>query len=253
MPIARFLTLAALLFASSSTCADEPRTWKKTGTFAAEEAHQAAAVDEQHVYAITNTKVARYDRATGKRLAVSTGEAKHLNSGFLWQGKLYCAHSNYPTTPEKSEIKVLDPESMKLTTFHDFKDFGGSLTWCVHHDGHWWCNFARYGEVNAQTFLVEFDDQWREKARWTWPAEVLAGIGKASLSGGVWRDGAILATDHDHTVLYKVRIPKEGKVLEFVEKQKSPFPGQGIAADPKTGGLAGIDRAKMEVVFASPE
>jgi hypothetical protein len=30
----------------------------------------------------------------------------------------------------------------------------------------------------------------------------------------------------------------------------SPFPGQGIAADPKTGGLVGIDRDKREVVFA---
>jgi len=243
----------ALLLVVAPALTAEPIAWKKTGTLAAEEAHQAAAVDEQHVYAISSTKIARYDRATGKRLGVSTGEAKHLNSGFLWQGKLYCAHSNFPTTPEKSEIKVLDLDSMKLTTFHDFADFGGSLTWCIFHEGYWWCNFAKYGDVNAQTFLVKFDGQWREQGRWTWPAEVLSGIGKASLSGGVWRDGAILATDHDHTVLYKVRIPQEGKVLEFVEKQTSPFPGQGIAADPKTGGLAGIDRAKKEVIFAMPE
>ncbi|GIS59395.1 MAG: hypothetical protein CM1200mP2_16200 [Planctomycetaceae bacterium] len=53
--------------------------------------------------------MAKYDRTTGRRIATSTGQAKHLNSGFPWRGRLLCAHSNYPTTPEKSEIKVLDP------------------------------------------------------------------------------------------------------------------------------------------------
>jgi hypothetical protein len=45
-------------------------------------------------------------------------------------------------------------------------------------------------------------------------------------------------------------VPKEGKVVELVEVIASPFPGQGIAADPKTGGLVGIDRGKKAVVFA---
>jgi len=106
--------------------------------------------------------VAKYDRRSGKRLAVSTGEAKHLNSGFLNKGKLYCAHSNYPQTPELSEIKVLNVESMQLSTFKGFGNFGGSLTWAVLQDDHWWCNFARYGAGNTGTLLVKFDAEWED-------------------------------------------------------------------------------------------
>ena len=133
----------------------------------APEAHQAAAVEGKFVYAITSRAVAKYDRATGKRLAVSTGAAKHLNSGFFWKGKLLCAHSNYPLKPERNEIKVLDTDSMKLTTFKDFGNAGGSLVWALRKDGHWWCNFAHYGADNAKTFLVKYDEKWREAARWT--------------------------------------------------------------------------------------
>ncbi len=101
----------------------EPRKWSLTGSLPAPEAHQAAAADEKFVYAITNTRIARYDRKSGKRLSVSTGGAQHINSGFLWEGKLLCAHSNYPKTPEISEIKSLNLESPNngklLVTGHD--------------------------------------------------------------------------------------------------------------------------------------
>ena len=70
-------------------------------------------------------------------------------------------------------IKSLDLETMQLTTFHDFGNYGGSLTWAVIHNGNWWCNFARYGADNAQTFLVEFDAEWKELRRWTYPSELI--------------------------------------------------------------------------------
>src|SRR5688572_21326583 len=98
----------------------ENAAYVDVGSMVAPEANQAVAADAQFVYAIDNTVVAKYDRATGKRLAVSTGKAKHLNSGFLWENKLYCAHSNYPQKPEQSEILVLDPESIALTPFKKF-------------------------------------------------------------------------------------------------------------------------------------
>jgi hypothetical protein len=191
--MARLQTLLmSLLFAVCLSTAGEPRPrWSSTGVIAAPEANQAAAADEQFLYAINDTQIAKYDRKTEKRLAVSSGAAKHLNSGFFWEGRLYCAHSNYPRTPELSEIKVLDTKSMELSTWRDFGNYGGSLTWAVRREGHWWCNFARYGDDNAKTFLVKFDDDWKE------------------------------------------------------------FTGQGIAHDPKTGGLVGIDRGKRQVVFAS--
>ncbi|HLQ43230.1 MAG TPA: hypothetical protein VK137_00760, partial [Planctomycetaceae bacterium] len=165
----------------------------------------------------------------------------------------YCAHSNYPQTPERSEIKVLDLESMQLSTFRDFGSFGGSLTWAVRHEDHWWCNFARYGDDNAQTFLVKFNNDWQEQGRWIYPVEVVRKLGRMSLSGGLWREDLLHVTGHDDPVLFRLRLPGEGRVLEFVDKQSAPFTGQGIAHDPKTGGLIGINRGKRQVVFASLE
>jgi hypothetical protein len=45
-------------------------------------------------------------------------------------------------------------------------------------------------------------------------------------------------------------VPRDAKELELVEALACPFPGQGIATDPKTGGLVGIDRPGKKVVFA---
>lgn len=231
---------------------DKKTAWMPKETFVADEARQAAAADERFVYAITNTQVAKYNRQTGERIAVSTGEAVHLNSGLLKDGKLYCAHSNYPATPERNEIKVLDPETMQLSTLHDFGDFGGSLTWVLWRDGHWWCNFARYGADNRQTFLVKLTPDWKEQGRWTYPSAVIRELGRFSLSGGVWYEDELLVTGHDDPVIFRLRLPKQGTVLELIGTQAVPFTGQGIAHDPKTGGLVGIDRKQRQVIIAVP-
>jgi endonuclease/exonuclease/phosphatase family metal-dependent hydrolase len=243
--------LFAALVSSGALAAEPPLRWKQTGTLPAPEAFQAAAADEKHIYAITSDRVARYDRLTRERVAVSTGAAEHLNSGFLWEGKLYCAHSNYPARPERSEIKVLDLDSMALATFKDFGNFGGSLTWAVRHDGHWWCNFARYGAENGQTFLVKFADDWREVGRWTYPPEVIGELGRNSISGGLWLEDHLLTTGHDDPVLFRLELPREGSVLRLVGKEAVSFTGQGFAVDPHTGGLVGIHRAKRQIVFVS--
>ncbi len=251
------IALALLAFGGFANSAEpeaastgKSRDWSPTATLTAPEANQAAAADEKFVYAITNTLVAKYDRLTGERVAVSTGEAKHLNSGFLWQGKLYCAHSNYPSTPERSEIKTLDLESMRLSTFKDFGSYGGSLTWVVNQDGNWWCNFARYGADNSRTFLVKFDADWHEKGRWTYPDAVIRKLGSYSLSGGLWRDNDLLVTGHDDPLFFRLHLLSQGTVLELIDTQAVPFTGQGFASDPHTGGLVGINRAKNQVVFA---
>lgn len=239
--------------AAEPTVAAAATGWTTVRTIDAPEAHQAAAAHEDWAFAITNNVVAKYDRETGKRLAVSTGAAKHLNSGFVWNGKLHCAHSNYPRKPEQSEIKVLDLATMELSNYKEFGNYGGSLTWAVRHEDAWWCNFALYGDDNAKTFLVKCDDDWRELARWTYPAEILRSIGRNSLSGGLWHGGVLLVTDHDHPVIYRLRLPKEGSVLEFIDKVPAPFSGQGFALDPHTGGLIGINRAKRQIVLAEPK
>ncbi|MGD9648584.1 MAG: hypothetical protein AB7U73_22930 [Pirellulales bacterium] len=224
--------------------------WRQTASLTAAEARQAAAADQQFIYAIGSREIAKYDRKTGERVALSIGAATHLNSGFFWQGQLYCAHSNYPARPELSEILVLDPVSMKLSEFHRFAAQPGSLTWAVRHDDAWWCNFAFYDADNAKSYLARFDDRWKERARWTYPAELVAKLGRHSLSGGLWYGDELLATDHDNPVIYRLRVPTKGEVLELVAIEPAPFAGQGIAVDPLTAGLVGVVRKKSLVVFA---
>ena len=245
-------TLATILLGNLPVLAgDASQQWVRSGALPAPEAVQAAAADEKFLYAIASKQVAQYDRETGQRVAVSQGTAKHLNSGFLWKGRLYCAHSNYPRKPEQSEIKVLDLASMELAPFKHFDNTNGSLTWAVRHADHWWCNFAHYKEDNSRTVLIKFDDAWKELGRWSYPPEVLRELGDYSVSGGVWRDNCLLVTGHDHAVVYRLRLPEDSGALTFVDKLPVPFTGQGIALDPLTGGLVGIRRAKAQIVLAS--
>jgi len=228
--------------------------WVQESSLDAPEARQAVAADGAYVYAIDNRVIAKYDRATGHRLVVSSGAAHHLNSGFILEGKLYAAHSNYPAKPEKSEIKVLDLQTMQLS---DFKSFGesphGSLTVVLFHDSAWWCVFARYGKDNKGTVLVKFDSDWKEQGVWTFPESVISDLGQASISGAIWREGELLATGHDKRVLYRLTIPQTGQTLVHEATVKTPFPGQGIAADPRTGGLVGIHRKRHRIIFAQPK
>lgn len=227
-----------------------PSGWEKVQAIPAPEAIQAAASNGDAVYAIAGNRIAKYDRKTGKRLAVSTGAATHLNSGFFHDGKLYCAHSNYPKTPERSEIKVLDPATMELIEFKNFGETAhGSLTWAVLHEGHWWCTFARYGDDNAQTALVKYDLEWREVGKWTYPKSVISELGRYSISGGFWWKDKLLVTGHDDPVVFVLQLPEAGTVLEHVETLPAPFTGQGIAVDGAEG-LIGIDRSRREIVIA---
>jgi hypothetical protein len=228
--------------------------WEKTSEIPSEHATQAAAADEKFVYAVSSTHIARYDRATGKLLGKGTASGTlHLNSAFLWKGKLYCAHSNYPKTPEESDIRVYDPSDDSVKVFHTFDKPPGSLVWCIRdpEDRFWWCCFAHYGKDNAKTFLTRMDDHFKELARWTFPQKVVDDWDAMSASGGIWDGDTLLVSHHHFQVLYRLKVPKEGTELELVESLHCPFPGQGIAADPKVkNGLVGIDRPKRTVVWA---
>jgi len=249
LPHSPTLWFAAVITCCLHTIATAEEAWQLTRTLAAPEAIQAAAADATFVYAIASRQIAKYERATGKRIGISSGEAKHLNSGFFWKQQLLCAHSNYPQVPERSEIKRFDPTSLKLTTFKDLGNVGGSLTWVVHHQGHWWCNFARYGDDNAQTFLVKYDPQWVERGRWVYPQTVIQQLGRYSLSGGLWYQNTLLVTGHDKPEVYRLQLPREGNTLKYLGKQSVPFSGQGFAIDPVSEGLVGIHRARRQVLF----
>jgi|GEM_PF-949714 len=229
--------------------------WKQVRAVPAPEAVQAAAAWGDSLYAITGDRVARYDRASGRRLSVSTGEAHHLNSGFFRDGKLYCAHSNFPKKPERSQIMRLDPENMRLESFHDFGESDGSLTWAVRSGGRWWCSFAFYGKANTNSYLACYGDDWTEQRRWRYPPELIPRLRGASVSGGVWDGDTLLVSGHDACELYRLRLgasaalPATG-TLVYVEALPAPFTGQGFAVDPATGGLVGIDRKRKEILLA---
>jgi hypothetical protein len=251
--------LVILLFVAVAPAADTsslPRApgWTTARLLASPYATQAAAADERNVYVISSTTVARYDRATGRLLATATTpDTKHLNSGFLHDGKVWCAHSNYPAMPHESDIRVYEPVTGTLTVGHVFRDPPGSLVWCVRREGRWWCCFAHYGDDNARTVLVEYEPGGfdRERRRLRFPTKVIADWDGMSGSGGIWEEHTLLVSHHHFRVLYRLRLPEAGDTLEFVEALHCPFPGQGFAADPVTSGLIGIDRARRAVVFAS--
>jgi len=216
---------------------------------------QAAAADEQYAYAISNSKVAQYDRKTGELKKLSTGDAEHLNSGWIWQGKIYCAHSNFPKLPEKSDLRVYDPDTGKLTIHHSFTKSLGSLTWAIRdpENKFWWCCFAYYQKDNSKTYLAKMDDEFKELQRWSFPEKVVKDWDNASASGGIWDGNTLLVTHHHFRVLYRLKVPKEGDTLELVEALSCPFPGQGIAYDPVTQGLVGIHRPDKKILFAIKE
>ena len=223
---------------------------KSVQRFHAPQANQAAAADTKFFYAIGSRGITKYDRNTGEVVAKSSGKAKHLNSGYFHQGKLLCAHSNFPTLPEQSEVLSLDPKTMRLTVYRDLGNPGGSLTWVVQKKGNWWCNFAKYGKKNAETFVIKYDNHWKEIARYTYPQKLINQLGKYSISGGIWVGEELWVTGHDDPFLFRLNLPKKGSELFYLGKIKVPFTGQGIAADSETGGLVGINRANKEIIFS---
>lgn len=225
----------------------------ETAVMASAFATQAAAADTDFVYAVASTKIAKLDRATGEQAAVSSGKAFHLNSAVLMDGKLYAAHSNFPFKPDQGDIRVMDTRTMKLEIFHRFVKPPGSLTWALKRGGNWWCHFAHYGKENGKSCLVRYDKEWLETGRWDYPAELVKDWGTMSLSGGIWLHDALLVTGHDKKLIYRLKLPQQGNTLRWVDTLASPFPGQGIAIDLKTGGLVGIDRSRKIVIFAKLE
>ncbi len=136
------LTVASLLPAVAA-CADTA-----IEDMPAPEARQAVAVDADAVYAIDNRTIGKYDKRTGKRIrqwvGPEDGPIQHLNSGVVIEGRLYCAHSNYPHQPMTSSIEIWDADSLEHVGSHTFGIFAGSATWVDFHDGYWWVVFANY-------------------------------------------------------------------------------------------------------------
>ncbi len=93
--------------------------------FPLKEAKQAVAVDKDHFYVINNSTITKHRKATGEQIAIWDGtkdSVKHLNSGVVIKGKLYCANSNYPQSPMAGSIEIFDVATMTHIGNHSFGD-----------------------------------------------------------------------------------------------------------------------------------
>lgn len=242
--------------------------WETSRHIATKYATQAAAADESYIYAISNTTIAQINRETGALVATATSPTtKHLNSGFIFNKKLFCAHSNYPDEPHQCDIRVFDPEDGSIRIYHIFKDPPGSLVWCIRRGGNWWCCFAHYGEMNHKTCLIEYANGTldNEQRRLLFPEKVVEDWDGMSASGGIWINDVLLTSHHHFPVLYKMRLPNPGSSsnrLQLISVIDCPFPGQGFAMDfthtnflqnQQKPPLVGISRPKRHVVFAEAQ
>jgi len=259
-----FYISTVLLVALPNDIANGQNSLQEIQRFHVPEARQAVAVDRQHFYAIDNTVIARYERATGRlQQRWESSERvplQHLNSGIVRNGRLYCAHSNYPKVPESSSIEIWDTATLSHTGTHSFGITEGSLTWIDWKDDAWWAVFAHYSKAADRnpaakptrwTSLVKLDQQWRRLAAWVFPQQVIARFEPNSCSGGAWGpDGALYCTGHDHGEIYRLLLPQSGSTLQLTEILRAPITGQGIAWSPDGTLLYGINRPKREVVVS---
>lgn len=249
------LALSALPAAAQPVLKSEVlRRWK------APEATQGVAVDARHFYAVSNSKIAKYDKQTGAKVAEWAGERArfpHINSCEVIGRELVCASSNYPETPQTSSVEFFDPVRMAHLRTVSLGQQIGSLTWVDRNDGAWWATFANYdsrggelGRGHKHTQLVKFDDQWRRLEGWSFPDTVTARFQPMSSSGGGWGpDGRLYVTGHDHPELYVLELPKGGSKLDHIATIEAGIEGQAIAFDrSQPGVLFGISRPNREVV-----
>ena len=253
-----FVVLMALpsLFASA-------QKYEKVAGFKSPYAFQAVAVDKDHFYAIENTHIAKYTMAGDSVTTWHIGDKekiRHLNSGIVIKGKLYCAHSNYPKYPMASSIEIFDTKTMKHLESISFGIDTGSCTWVLPGKNCWYVFFAHYNADERKTKsapdranlsqLVKYDKKWRKQEAWIVPQALLDEVQPSSLSGAVLVGDTFYCTGHDAQKVYLLKVPEYGVQMEWVGEIEVPFIGQGISMD-KDGNLWGIIRKDKLIIKSS--
>ncbi len=252
-----FLRLAIASLVCASAFAED---WKheEIRSFNAAEANQGVAVDEQHFYAITNHAIGKYRKDTGECVASWDGGAggrlKHLNAGVVLEGRLYCAHSNFPEMPEQSSVEIWDTATLQHVGEHRFEKPPGSLTWVDRRDGAWFACFAHYKKTSdpALSRVVKFDADWKRLATWSFPPKLIERFAGNSSSGGAFGPGGhLFVTGHDAKELYVLDFPNGGGELLWRDTIPIGAAGQAFAWDRKEPGvLYSIQRKTREVIVS---
>lgn len=208
----------------------------------ASEARQGAAVDAEHFYAVVNSRIGKYRKSDGAKVAEWVGDRiaiRHLNSCVVEGRELVCANSNFPEIPMASSVEIFDATDLKHLRSIPLGIRDGSLTVIERRQGRWWAIFANYdaprshlGRTHRDTKIVLFGDDWSEVGGYALPDSVLARLAPHSISGGSFGpDGLLYLTGHDAPEMYVVRIPRQGPLLEHVATIPVPFEGQAWAWD----------------------
>lgn len=231
--------------------------------FPAPEAGQGVVADAEFLYAVNNHTIAKYRKQGGERIALweggADGAVHHMNAGVVFKGRLYCAHSNYPTVPMLSSVEIFDTATLQHVGSHSFGRMDGSFTWLDRREGRWIACFVHYGKRGGEpgrgpewTQIIEFDDEWRRTGGWGLPAEFVEHIGPRgySVSGGaIGPKGLLYATGHDHPELFVLAFPEAGSVLKWIATIPITTEGQAFGWDPgKPGTLYTIGRKSREVI-----
>ncbi len=206
------------------------------------QSRQGVAVDSAHFYVVNNSSIDKYNKSTGTYVGSwrdTTGVIKHLNSGIIINGILYCCNSNYPNAPMASSIEMFDPWTLDHVGNHSFGVGNGSATWLDYYQGSWYVTFAHYtgrgsepNKDNSWTRMVKFDTLWRQMESWIFPDSLLKEFEGRSNSGGfIQDDGTIYCTGHDNHKLYKLKFPVLGYTLEWESTVPMGGFGQGVAQE----------------------
>jgi hypothetical protein len=229
------------------------------------EANQAAAADRDHFFGIGNHVLVKHRKDSGEKVAEwigpRGGPIAHFNSGYVADGKLVLAHSNFSQLPMASSVEIHDAETLAPISSYSFGIRLGSLTWATRYKGYWWACFANYNDSGTTpgfdqrwTYFGQFDARWQLLQSWIFPPQVVATWGVSSCSGGDWgNDGLLYTTGHDAPEMHVLRLPKQGVSLEYITTIDVPFEGQGWAWDPGHRGrrrVFGISRRNSEIVAA---
>lgn len=260
-----FLFLLIGFFTGNIWSADSK--FKEITRFDIPEARQGVAVDDIYFYAIGTREIGKYEKHTGKLAAKwkekDNGPIIHLDSGVIIEGKLYCAHSNYPGVPMTSSVEIWNAETLQHIGSYSFGFFSGSCTWIDYNNGYWWGAFAHYDKLKLKTgkgsewsTLVKFDNKWHPLESWAFPEELIKRFIPMSNSGGSWGpDGLLYCTGHDRAELYVLKLPKTGSILELIEMLLINSGGQGIAWDRFNPGVIYtiLKKDRQVVVFQMTE
>lgn len=283
--LSKALALGVALCALASSGASAQRQWpadwpvyqpptvqqlesEETLRLRAPEAGQGVAVDAEHLYAIGNFVIARYDRATGEREAIWRGERGgligHLNACYAEAGELWCANSNHPRLPFANSVEIYDTETLahKRSIPLGIMD-EGSLVWFDHYGDDWLVGLAHYNDETGLAFkdnsfagVQIHDERWRRLGGWALPTALVELMAPQAASGGaIGRDGLLYLMGHDRPEMYVLARPQLGPYLVHIATIAVPAEGQAFDFDESRPGEAcAISRPNREIrCFRLPE